>query len=298
MKRYILITASILLCASMPMKAQDDGGGDNGGDMSFTSKNGHEVLPQEGEYSIGVSMTALFGFFNYPNAVNGGFNTDQRTFGNVPPTIEGKYMVDDETAYRGRLQLNHNVVTDQRIVMKDTLSFDPLSPDFVEDEMTTKTTQIMIGVGMEKRRGKGRVQGYYGGEFLIGYYNTVVNYDYGNEMSTDFDTPNIANFGTGNTYSNGQRLVEDRMGNRFFVGVRGFVGVEYFIAPKMSLGGEFGYALGFNTRGEREQTREYFDSGAMATDSVTTRMTPNNSLSSYGIGFDNLNGNVSFRFYF
>lgn len=298
MKRYILITVSILLCASMPIAAQDDGGDDGGGEaLSFTSKNGHEVLPQEGEFSMGVSMTALFGFFNYPNFPFG-LNTDQSTYGNVPPTIEGKYMLDSKTALRGRLQLNHNAVTDQRIVMKDTLSFDPLSPEFVEDEMTTTSTQILIGAGYEMRRGNSRVQGYYGGELLLGYYKTVVDYEYGNEMNTDFDTPNIANFGTGNTYTNGQRLIEDDLGSRFLVGARAFAGVEFFIAPKLSLGGEFGYALGFTTRGEREQTREHFNSGSMEVETVTTRMTPTNSLSSYGIGFDNFNGNVSFRFYF
>jgi hypothetical protein len=43
------------------------------------------------------------------------------------------------------------------------------------------------------------------------------------------------------------RIIERNNGSTFMFGVRGFVGVEYFILPKISLGGEFGWGLGLGT---------------------------------------------------
>jgi hypothetical protein len=52
-------------------------------------------------------------------------------------------------------------------------------------------------------------------------------------------------------------------------GVRGFIGAEYFVLPKMSIGGEFGWGLGLSTTGKSKTTYEAVgNNGASATDAT------------------------------
>ena len=52
------------------------------------------------------------------------------------------------------------------------------------------------------------------------------------------------------------RVTERKNGTFITFGVRAFIGVEYFILPKISLGGEFGWGLGFRTGGKTTTTYE------------------------------------------
>ena len=96
----------------------------------------------------------------------------------------------------------------------------------------------------------------------------------------------------------GVRTVSERNNNSVFLGLRGYVGVEYFFAPKMSIGGEFGYTAGFRTQGRGLITTETWDSGATQVRKIETEVFRNNGLNSIGIGTDNLNGAINLLFYF
>ncbi len=52
------------------------------------------------------------------------------------------------------------------------------------------------------------------------------------------------------------RVTERKNGTYFTFGLRAFIGVEYFILPKISLGGEFGWGLGLRTGGKTTTTYE------------------------------------------
>jgi hypothetical protein len=81
-------------------------------------------------------------------------------------------------------------------------------------------------------------------------------------------------------------------------GVRGFGGVEYFFAPKISLGGEIGYTIGFSTNGKGYTTRETLHTGTGSAVTVTTDNYTNSGLRSMGIGLDNVNAGINLHFYF
>ena len=54
----------------------------------------------------------------------------------------------------------------------------------------------------------------------------------------------------------GSRTVETKNGATFTLGARAFIGAEYFILPKMSLGAEYGWGIGLSTTGSGTQTIE------------------------------------------
>ena len=56
--------------------------------------------------------------------------------------------------------------------------------------------------------------------------------------------------------ASGSRVTSDKSGKTFGIGVRGFIGAEYFIFPKISVGGEFGWGIGYSMTGASTQKTE------------------------------------------
>lgn len=71
-------------------------------------------------------------------------------------------------------------------------------------------------------------------------------------------------------------------GTTISLGVRGFIGAEYFVLPKMSIGGEFGWGLGLSTTCKSKTTWELLGnlgSGNNATGGTTIEGTKNGGIS-------------------
>ncbi len=279
-------------------------------DHSFKSVRGHEVLPQKGEWALGVSATGFLGYMgNLMNNTAGNnapaFNTANAAnafaVGNLGGWgISGKYMKTDTMAYRVRVVANFGSNTYSNFVAKNTLTPDPLNPQFVEDKLTVNTSLVIVGAGFEKRRGSGRVQGIYGAELLAGVNGSTRDFTYGNGFSATFLAPvSTSDFGMGTSGANAVRRRFSSTGTSFMFGARAFAGVEYFIAPKISLGGEIGYTLGFSTTGKGYETTEQWNAGTAAAATVTTPTHSNIvGLRSMGLGFDNTNAAINLHFYF
>ncbi|MDX1653357.1 MAG: hypothetical protein R3277_12745, partial [Brumimicrobium sp.] len=88
------------------------------------------------------------------------------------------------------------------------------------------------------------------------------------------------------------------------LGLRGFIGVEYFILPKLSLGGEFGWGLVFMSTGSSSMTTESVGFNPSGTESVEQITTETGGSSSFGIDTDANNtvfgpaGSLRLSFYF
>jgi hypothetical protein len=276
---------------------------------SFKSKNGYEVLPQCGDWGLGISATS---FLNYVgNLANGNTFNNAPTFNSADGpnafgigdlggvAVMGKYIKDARTAYRIRFQANAGSSTLRNFVLKSSPTPDPLNPVFVEDKATTNAHVILLGAGIEKRRGHGRVQGIYGAELILGTAASHTEFEYGNNFTLDFNTPlSTTSFGTGSSANVAVRQHESATGNMWMAGARGFLGVEYFVAPKISLGGELGYTLGFSTRGKGYNTTEQWFSGTNSTVTVTSDTYASSGLRTWGIGLDNINAGINLNFYF
>jgi len=274
------------------------------------SRKGEKYLPTGKEWGLGVSADPFLRYLGNSmnaSALNNGprFDFTPNLTSNV--AFFGKYMKDAKTAYRIRFNVGIKNSDSKAVVFQDDLNSDPSYPAFTEDWQKVTTTGIVIAPGIEKRRGSTRLQGIYGAELVLGFNNTHVSYDYGNPISADFDHPTTTSFvnaGYGANIVQGGagvpfvRVTDDKFGSTILAGARGFVGVEYFFAPKISLGGEFGYMLGFQTQGRGVTTTEVWDPTTLSTREVKYDKYRNGGITALSIGLDNLNGAISLLFYF
>lgn len=188
----------------------------------LTSKKGENFLPEAGDYAIGADASSMLSYFG--NMLNGGSNTGfGMGYTNGGAAITGKKFMTDKMAYRGMV----------RVGFGSTSVTTPSGTN--EDVVKTSYNNITLGGGIENRRGNTRLQGYYGAMAMISLGGSKTSYEYGAGV-VDGD------------------ITEEKAGSTFGLGVRAFVGAEYFVLPKISIGGEFGWGLGFTSTGASETT--------------------------------------------
>lgn len=262
------------------------------------SKKGTPIMPEANEYAIGISANQFLNYVTRGSATPSFAYVSNPT--NVPVAVFGKKMLSENRSLRARFALNTSTNTTRAAVLQNTLTPDDLAPSFVEDWRTVNATQMLLAGGYEFRRGKGRLQGVYGGEAFFSLTGDRVVYQYGNAITADFNQPNTNNFFTGNILAtNGfSRVLSEKNNMNVGFGVRAFVGVEYFFAPKISVGGEFGYTLGIRSAGRILVTSETWDSNLGSVREIQTEAFRDSGVRSFGMGVDNLNGAINVLFYF
>lgn len=280
MKRKI-ITCSLAVGLCFGLNAQD-----------LVSKKGVNVLPEAGDMAIGADATPLLEYvgnafnFNENNTVNSAFRTNDQS-------IFLKYFKDESTAIRGRVRLGFHNVSVNNLVLQDG-QVDPTVT--VEDNRTVRNSNVVLSGGLEKRRGNGRLQGFYGGELFVSLSSSSSTFEYGNAFASDNDRPtSTIDFDALVSGLAPSRRLEESTGSTFGVGLRGFVGAEYFFAPKMSVGTEFGWGFGFNSTGEGETKTEFWDSPNNTADENVTKTAGGSSLD---LDTDNLGGAIFIMFHF
>ncbi len=314
MIQKLIIVTCILF--SITVSAQD-----------LTSKKGSPILPEAGDWGIGIDGTP---FFNYlGNFFGKGGSTTVTTgtvqtashYTNQAPTwnflannfsISGKKFIDAKTAYRATVRLGFNNVTTKNQSVDRSITAAPVYPAVpfkIENTWKQSYTNVGVSFGIEKRRGKTRLQGFYGVEGGIGFSSGKNVYKYGNALSTSSKNPVsvdvngdgfgvttttagvVANNITKDTYGNDARIKQEKSGFGFEIGARAFVGAEFFIAPKMSIAGEFGWGIGYGFSGKTKTTMESI--GNNGTELVVGNQEISGSKSS-NFYFDNDNKNSLF----
>jgi hypothetical protein len=164
-------------------------------------------------------------------------------------------------AYRGILRIGNNSQSWRNNIGQVGASAPtyPALPATVEDTYKETGMNIGLGGGLEWRRGSTRLQGYYGGDLMLSFGTSGRSYTYGNALndstsvsaiSTDWsDESSIPANIVSDTYGNTARVINAKDGSVFGLTLRGFGGVEYFIVPKISIAGEFGWGLTFASSG-------------------------------------------------
>lgn len=283
MKKTLSILA--LGALSLSIKAQD-----------LTSKKGFPVLPEAGDWSISFDAVPFLDYaFDKTRIMSSG--TPSSASGaldyRISNTIVGKYMIDANKAYRAKVRLGFDRTSSDNYIPKDGST----TGETVKDNAATSSSNITLGGGLQYYRGKGRLRGYYGAEAELGISSgPSTSFTYGNAMSADNPSPTFTtDFVSGYTSSGSTRTTEIKSGMGFGIGARGFIGAEYFFAPKMSIGAEFGWGLGFGMIGEGEKTEESFDSAAGA---VKTKTSKTGGTSRFNMDVDNAGGSINLAIYF
>ncbi|MDT8411187.1 MAG: hypothetical protein RQ875_01885 [Vicingaceae bacterium] len=246
MKKRVLFVASLFLATAT--FAQD----------GLTSKKGEAYLPEAGDWALGFDAAPFIGYFG--NLANGetGNSMNAAWLDGARASIVGKMFKDETTAYRGRVRLGFGSTSADQLGFYDQ-DADPTTNQ-IEYTNTAKSSNfnLVLGGGIEKRRGNTRIQGYYGGELLISLSSFNQTWDYGRDYTDNWAVNEVAPVGNIQGTAFAERVTERKAGSTFAFGLRGFVGVEWFIAPKVSLGAEYGWGLGFASTGEGEETIEYW----------------------------------------
>ncbi len=264
--------------------------------VNLYSKKGVYILPEKGEIAIGIDAVPFFyylgGIFSQNHA-----STPSFTYGNDfggATGIYAKYMLQADLAIRANFRGDFVSFTDIYVVPQSTLTYDPLAPQFVNDEVTTKTNLVHLGFGLEKLRGNSRVQGKYGAEIIFGYNKIDRSYNYGNSITNEFNRPETFD----NVYYNGaERIINDYIDKGLYVGLRGLLGVEFFIGPKISIGGEFGYSFVYQWSQNRITEYQYWN-GSTQQVSTVIREADNLGYDDFGLSIDQLDGSINLFLYF
>jgi hypothetical protein len=275
--------------------------------QDLTSKKGEPILPEAEDWAISMNADPIFRFVG--NAFSGATTTNQApTTGwiGTSQTIIGKKFIDEKNAYRLMLRLGMVSQTYKNMVADNSSVTAPVFPEaapMVEDKFKMSRTNIAIGVGKEMRRGKTRLQGYYGADVMIWLSMASEKYTYGNVMtgnptgpgttatptSTTWDATNGNVLGAG---PQGSRIIKNKAGMTFGIGVRGFIGAEYFIFPKIGIGAEYGWGLGYQMSGKGKSTVESTGGTGPVTGETETVTSGSSKF-----GFDtDMNGVPSFGF--
>lgn len=225
--------------------------------QEIVSKKGHTVLPEEGDFMLGFDAIPVLDFgLNAINIMNDTGNgakhpgaADETSGGNA--MIVGKYFLSSDMAIRGRLAINTS-----RNVSKQ-YEDDPMTPSATNPENILLQTTIegsqeyALAGGIEWRRGHNRLRGFYGGEAFIGIGNSRTVNEYEIEWDSTAEDSSVVS-------APDSRLLKNKSGTSITLGLRGFVGVEYFILPKISIGAEFGWSLGMVTDPRGTEEKEYW----------------------------------------
>jgi len=265
--------------------------------QDLTSKKGEPFLPEAGDYAISIDANPFLNYLGTFFGKNNSAGAPTFDFLNNNFIITGKKFKDATNAYRASVRLgfdNTSTKTETADRSVATAATYPDVPTMVTNKHSKSNTNIGISVGIEKRRGKTRLQGLYGAEAGIFYGSTKDKYTYGNELNptgtpaVTVDNTADAMNGSANittdTYGNDARVTVRKGGASFGIGVRGFVGAEYFVAPKISIGGEFGWGIGFGITGKSKTTTESIGG---TTSAVGEQTVEGSKSSSFGLDTDN-----------
>ena len=261
------------------------------------NKNEKLILPLEGEIGLGVNAIPLLNWLgnSFNNTADNLYANQNKLYNaNGVPVVLLKYMKTNTLVYRFSFGYSNFSGIDNQYVLDDASN----SPDiFLVDSRKTSYKILSLGVGFEKRKGRGRIQGFYGAEARY-QSNIVVNdtYSYGNNLTISNQNPTTFDWSTSSVVNLQNRVLETRGGNSFSLGIRPFIGVEVFVMPQISFGTEFGWHYAYQRVNETSIYTEYFSPSSNA---ITYEERPQSAGStSRSSQLDNFNSSIFMTFYF
>lgn len=222
-----------------------------------------DYLPKAGNFAIGTDVTPVLRYFG--NFFNLAGTNDFDISGTA---IYGKYFLTDESALRAVFSIGSGVNTDKGFARDDNAYYnDPLSNAKIVDSKKTSTNDFYLSLAWQNFIGKNRLRGFYGVQALFDHNYTKEKYVYGNPMSDFNQTPSSVY-----SYTNGERTLEKITAKEFKFGIGAIAGFEYYIIPRLCIGGEVSLNLVYNRQGQLWSKGEKVFSGEVVTvDNAGTR---------------------------
>ncbi|MCL2329369.1 MAG: hypothetical protein FWC39_12765 [Bacteroidetes bacterium] len=259
-------------------------------------------MPAEGDLSLGIGFAPGFG----GNPILNNIYSQTPIEMNFLPqfSLLGKYQIGETTALRANIgfigsSTNRKFyVQDDKAAMLNPLQVYPAAEKVV-DVRNQKTNGASIAIGVEKQRAYRNVRGFAGASALYACGKQVNSYTYGNaitEVNLDPTTSGFMPQVNPAGYLSAARAMKIFNGNAHAVGLVGHVGVEWFFAPKVSLGGEMNISFLYQWNPQINATYEGWNPVSKQVEEYTQTMTPKSHGFYYGT--DNLGSNFFLSFYF
>lgn len=246
------------------------------------TKGGVPVLPAVKNWGLSIDAAP---FLNYAGNIFNHSNNNAPTFGftqNYPLSLTALYVKSEKVTLRTNIRVALNTTSVDTFVL-----LGGSNPNQLTTTNTTKMVQsnVTLGLGAQRHKGERRFQGIYGYEGLLKISSNKTSYLYGEALS---DSVNPA-------YDNRVTLV--KQGSVLGVGARGFLGVQYFFAPGISVSAEYGWGFLFETQGKGEMREERWDTDT-GSGEVKKKSTPLPKTSTFKLDNDTGSGSINFNFYF
>ena len=243
--------------------------------QNLKNKKGENVLPETGDWSVGMDVIPLLKYAG--NLFYNGSDSTRDLSVIYPLSFSGKYVKKDNLSYRAGLRFGFGGTNNDSLVAK---SGSTNVNEKVSNQIKEKSSNIFLSGGIEKRKGTAhRITGIYGVEGMLLLKTHKTDYTYGNQL--DLNDQQASHI----------KRVKD--GTTFGFGIRGFLGVEYFLAAKIALTAEYGWGPSFKNKGRGSIEKEVVDGN-------TTKTVIEETEKAFTFGFDNdiRNGSISLHFYF
>ena len=201
-----------------------------------TNKRGVPILPEAGDWAVGIDATPLLEYMG--NFFTGGANNapDFGFTAQYPGSIYFKYLQSGTTIIRGNLLIGVTYVVDKD---QDEIGDTP-------SKLINSALNVGISLGIEKKKDlNNRLCGFYGAQAIL-LKTPYIDQDFVGKIKYKDSEDTDDNF----------KMVG---GNTIAFGAGVFVGVEYFILPKVSLSGEFSIMAGTEYTGLRKLVPETGD---------------------------------------
>ena len=279
-------------------------------------------MPQQGDIALGISAKPLLNYAG--NFFNGNPNNKyiEDNFGGEPIashqdntfigyqpsfSVMGKYQFTDDIAIRANIGfLGHTAKYNAYVTDYNAQVLDPLSQDKVTDTKTVKESGASFAIGAEKQRRYRKIQGFAGASLYYAFGKQNAKWAYGNAFSElnqdplESTAPDLAQptFTSVAHLANARVLEARSIGNKNAnaFGVVGHVGVEWFFAPKVSVGGEVNLSLVRQWQPQQYVVLEGFNTATLKVEEYTQIQAPGNTRTDYST--TNLGGNIFINFYF
>lgn len=299
MKKTIILAAALaFLCTAL--SAED----------SKTRKDVRDYLPEEGDFAISVSANPFINFVG--NIFNNTADQTIGSFGGSPyntgglhqpsVSIAGKYMLTDNLGIRVNLGWIHDGNTTNQYVPDDAeLLANPLSGKKLIDSYRTVESGGSFSVAAEYRVGKRRVQGVFSAGLIYAFSYDRARFSYGNAVTEVNQNPSTA-FGNASVNPLPDGFSYMRYLSRFsnepthYAGAILSAGIEWFVAPKISIGGEINISAIYNWTQATYYTAEGYNTVSNAVETWTELESP--SSHGFSFGTNNIGQNISVTFYF
>lgn len=313
----VLLTSSLLFCG-LPLSAQNEAenqatsteqSGDRMSkkDMRRAQRANwkpEDFLPKAGSWALAINANPLLNpgyIFDFDDDYDAS-GIGGSAYLSPVLSIAGKYMITDNLGIRLNVGWLYNLNSEGEYIRDDIAYMaDRQSTAKVVDRENYHNAGASFNVAAEYRIGKRRVQGVVGGGLIYAFNYSGITYSYGNAITPENPSPSTGRFG---------RYYDDipasygftRYSRRFYghpthyLGLMGFVGVEWFISPWFSLGAEVNVAAVYNWTQKLYYEAESFNKETQQQETWREEIAPSSHGFTFGTG--NFGANFNLTFYF